>query len=146
VKKIILLIAICALFWIVSCASLEIKQSERPDIETIIEFEKILREISQPWEYEKNVFDCTNQTAYLYDYLTQKGYACKIIVGWKLLWKWHAWLIAEKDGKKFLVESVYRISVSPDYFKDCIIRIRFNSLEKAKKVYKLFGSLGEWDY
>ncbi len=121
---------------------------ERPDASAAAELHKIIREISRPWEYELGVFDCSNQAAFLYDYLSLKGYKCEIFIGWRPWWRWHSWLIAEKDGKKFWIEVTLKEIVSADYYREYLIVYRgsLSAIKKLSKAFIFFDYSREWEF
>ena len=131
----------------VGCVHLPIiiNEEENPDSEAVAELTKLLDGISYPGEYKFGFFDCSNESALLYDYLSQKGYKCKIMVGWKPLWRWHSWLIAEKNGKKFWIESTKKEIVCTHSFAEYLI-VYAGSLEIIKKISIITGSSREWKY
>jgi len=136
------------LFFLCSCASLKTKKENWPSIEEILELENILNKVDYGRKYKENVFDCSNQTAFLYDFLTKKGYKCKIMFGSTLLAgdKNHVWLVVEKNRKIFFVESTLKKIIHPYYLKIYILRIEFDSLEEAKGSILFLGTSNEWKY
>lgn len=152
-KKMSLIGAIFALFLITACVHLALKPDEKANVDESQKLQNILDEISYRgcWEYQLGVFDCSNQTALLYNLLTMDGYKCEIIFGinFSSIFTssgWHVWLIAEKTGKRFWVESVTKQIVSPDAFKHYIIQIRLGSLKQAKRLSRIIGLSHQWDY
>lgn len=164
-KKIFFGLAALVFVLAISCAHLRINpdwsspKDEIPTKNEIDELNALLQTVSFPQELEMNVFDCSNSTAYMYDFLTAKGYKCTIATGVESLWRLifggplgrgHAWLIAEKNGKKFIVESTTRIVADPRDYKEYFWQMRFDSPEEAKNFWKNWGlsegSPGEWDY
>lgn len=148
------LINIFLLFIFLSgCVHSAIKSAEIPDIDEYLRLQNILDGISYRgcWEYQLGVFDCSNQTALLHDFLTAKGYECNIVLGINpsLLFYgrgWHVWLIAEKNGKKFWIESVIKKIVSFDDFEHYTVKINLGSLKRAKKLSRLIRLSYNWDY
>jgi len=138
-----------AIFILLSCVHLPaISGNEKPDAEATAELNKILEEVSYPRDYELGVFDCSNQSAFLYDYLALKEYNCKIMIGWKLWWRWHSWLIAEKDGKEFWIEPTRKEIVCAHYYEWYFTAYR-GSLQGIRKIAKIFNIISpskEWEY
>ncbi|MDP3051933.1 MAG: hypothetical protein Q8N42_00310 [bacterium] len=132
---------------IAGCVHLPItrEQEEKPSDEAIAELTLLLEAIPHSWQYQKHVFDCSNMSAFLYDYLSQKGYKCRIMTSWKPLWRWHTWLVAEKKGKKFWIESTKKEIVCTHYFEWHFIAYS-GSLEMIKKISKIIGFSDEWKY
>ena len=132
---------------IVGCVHLPIiiNEEEKPSIHAIAELTLFLEEVSRSWEYEKYIFDCSNMSAFLYDYLSKKGYKCKIMMGWKPLWRWHVWLVAEKDGKNFWIESVYKEIACIHSFGGYLV-LYSGSLKKVKKFFEIINFSHEWKY
>ena len=132
---------------IVGCVHLPIiiNEEEKPSIHAIAELTLLLEEVSRSWEYEKYIFDCSNMSAFLYDYLSKKGYKCKIMMGWKPLWRWHVWLVAEKDGKKFWIESIGRKVACTHNFEWYFV-FYSGSLETIKEIFNSIGFSYEWKY
>ncbi len=132
---------------VIGCVHLPImrEQEEKPSNEAIAELIFLLEAISYHREYQKYIFDCSNMSAFLYDYLSQKGYKCKIMAGWKPLWRWHSWLVAEKNGKKFWIESIRKEIVCTHYFEWYFVAYS-GSLEMIKKISERIGFSYEWKY
>ncbi len=152
-KKMSLIGAIFVLFLIAACVYSALKPDEKTDINEYQKLQSILDKISYRgcWDYQLGVFDCSNQTAFLYNFLTAEKYKCKIIFGISLssiftASGWHVWLIAEKNGKKFWVESTTKQIVFPDAFKYYDVKICLGSLKQAKKLSRLIGLSNQWDY
>ncbi len=149
---------------ILSCSCLplvkenELKPSaeEMPDAEMIQELDELLTSISYPKKYEMDVFDCSNETAYMYDFLTGRGYECDIILGAESIRKLifgstigrgHAWIIAKKYSKKFWIEATSKIVSPMSWYDDYFWKLRFHSLEELKQFWKFWNLPdGEWDY
>lgn len=154
-KRLFLSAVICILFLSGGCAgiNLNVKDTEKR-AEEKMKLIKILDEISYPRSFEENVFDCSNQTALLYDFLTQKGYKCTIIAGWTFLSFFgfttdgaHAWLAAEKNGEKFWVSPIGKTVVPFESYQKYWIRLYFYSLKEAKEHSKIMGwGFKEWEY
>lgn len=136
-----------------------LKPEEAPAKEEIEELNALLDAVVYPRKYEVGVFDCSNMTAYMYDFLTGKNYKCTIVLGTTSLWRLifgdelvgrdHAWLIVQKNGKKFLVESTSRVIGTPDWYDDYFWQLRFNSLKELKRFWRRKRwhlPRGEWDY
>lgn len=151
-RKLFLSGLLLALLLSAGCVHLAARPEEKPDFGAVWELGRLLGGISyRDWKYERQVFDCTNMSAYLYEYLTVRGYDCKIVVGAVYPWGFltgqcHAWLIVRKDGQKFLVEPVEKRPASPADFRKYLFRFGFDSLEEARKFYRIFGQEGEWAY
>ncbi len=149
--KKLLILAFCVAFLAAcaGCVYTAINKEEIPTPEMVGELTMILDEISYGRYYEVNVFDCSNQTAFLYDVLTTKGYRCEIMMGAVSIWKiggGHAWLIAEKEGKKFWIEPTMRKIVQPDFYDEFPVRICVYSLKFLRVLFIIFGYPYEWDY
>ncbi len=141
------------------CAHLKIKPEETPAFEERVQLNVLLSEVSYP-EHKYDVYDCSNMSAYLYDFLTARGYRCVLYLGalnpGQLIFgdaygdHGHAWLSAEKNGKIFFVESTIKIVMPPDWYDHYSLRLRFDSLDAVKKFWKRTGlSLffkNEWEY
>jgi hypothetical protein len=152
-RKYRVILAIFTFFLVAGCVHLAVKADEKPDIDETSKLQNFLDEISYQghWEYYLGTFDCSNMTALLYDFLTEKGYKCKIIFGINpsslfVAYGWHVWLIAEKNGKKFWIEPIWKSIVSPDNFKNYTIKICLGSLKRAKRLSRIIGLSHEWDY
>jgi len=113
-----------------------------------------LNHVSFPHAYILNFYDCSNMTAFLYVYLTQRGYKCTIITGAKSLsglfnGDGHAWLVVEKDGKKFVVDSVEKTVVSVAYhnkYKWQVVWRSLKILQSLEPIFNFFGFENEWAY
>jgi hypothetical protein len=145
-------IVLLAAILINGCVHFKARPDKAPDRNAIAELNDLLRKIPRSWEYKYGVFDCSNMSAFLCDYLSQKGYKCEIMVGWRPLWNWHAWLVAEKDGWQFWIEPTGPEVVCRHRFKNYIVALS-GSLEEIKQFVKknktfskIFGLLHEWDY
>ncbi len=135
------------------CVHSPLKPDEKPTPEMTASLQELLNDVSYGgWIYEMGIFDCSNESAFLYDYLTEKGYQCEIVVGipyyfWRLA-GWargiHVWLIVKKEGKKFLVEATFKEVVCEDFYqnKGYFIQISFKSLKTAKKISKILSKFG----
>jgi hypothetical protein len=108
--------------------------------------------------YERGFFDCSNMSAYLFDYLQTKGYECAIVVGVRKFFDifkvfsdegGHSWIIVEKNGCVFFVESTRLGVISPDnliFYSEYIFRFYFKSLRFLKFITTLVGNPREWEY
>jgi hypothetical protein len=127
--------------------------------DTAWELYKILSDVDfSGRKYEKYNFDCTNMSAYLFDYLREKGYECTIIVGFRNFFDIfktfsdegrHAWIIAEKNGNFFVVESTSLEIKKPDdlsCYEEYRIRFYFKSLFFLRFITSLAGKPDEWAY
>lgn len=124
--------------------------AENPDTPAAQKLSEILNdEIFYPREYERGVFDCSNESALLHDFLEKKGYDCEIVSGLKLEKDdidLHAWLIARKDGKIFLIEATTKRIVSCHYYKNYLILLRCRSLKFLKFLSSIIGLNSDWAY
>ncbi len=129
-----------------------VKDSELPTLKMVRELEMLLEKAPyKETDYEMGIFDCSNEAAMTYDFLTANGYKCVIMIGIMIEWKWfpvsfHSWLIAEKDGKKLWVEPVSKEVLHQKYYKDYIILAHFRSLKLLQKISKIFFFPKEWKY
>ncbi len=149
--KKLLILAFCAVFLVVwaGCTYVVINKEEIPTPEMALELTAILNGISYGRYYEEGVFDCSNQTAFLYDVLTTKGYKCEIMMATFSIWtigSGHAWLIAGKEDKKFWIEAVMKKIVQPDFYDEFPVRICVYSLKFLRVLFAIFGYPHEWDY
>lgn len=145
-------------FFLTGCAHLEVKPEEIPSADEIAELQKVLDEISYRgcWDYQLEVFDCSNQSAFLYNMLMIEGYKSNIIFGinpssLSLPEGWHAWLIASKNGKKFWIEPTVKGVVTPDNYRRYAVKIRLGSLKRAKRITRIIFIIDwffpkQWDY
>lgn len=157
----LLFVVVFLLFQLSACAHLKIKPDmwfvpeETPDKRMIEELNGLLNAVSYPKKYELDVFDCSNMSAYMHDFLTARGYKCAIFLGTTSLrrlifgkgdfGRGHAWLLAEKHGKKFWVEATARLIAPPDWYEPYCWQLRFNSLEELKEFWKSWHlPEGEW--
>lgn len=134
------------------------KAGETDAADLAAELQKILDQTKfYPYSDKRSVFDCSNSTALLYDILTAKGYRCEIITGIDSFMFFirvfdgnvdngHAWLIAEKEGHKFWIESTLKMIMPPSFFRKYFVRLRFETLEDARYFFKLLGCEDEWAY
>jgi hypothetical protein len=105
-----------------------------------------------PRTYQKNIFDCSNMLALLYDALEQKGYHCEIFMGQTLTQllggkSGHTWLVTHKNGHKFWVDPVVKSILPSRFFWKYIFRERFDSLEELKRKWKEKElDMKEWEY
>ena len=135
---------------------LSLKPEEMPTAEEIGELNSLLDTVVYSRQYEMDVFDCSNMTAFMYDFLTARNYKCVIISGttslWRLLFggelgRGHDWIIAEKNGKKFWVEATSRSIAPSNWYDEYFWQLHFNSLKEAKKFWRGWHlPKGEWDY
>lgn len=135
---------------------LSLKLEEVPDQKAIEELNLLLDAVVYPRQYEMNVFDCSNMTACMCDFLTAKNYRCVIVLGTNSLWRLlfgdelgrgHVWIIAEKNGKKFWVESTTRATAASFSYGEYFWQLHFNSLKELKKFWERWHlPKGEWDY
>ncbi|MBU1092055.1 hypothetical protein KKA27_04310 [Patescibacteria group bacterium] len=136
------------LFFVTNCASLKVKKENIPDKKAVLELIKILDKVDYKRKTKLGFFDCSNQSALLYDLLTQKGYKCKIMVGAKFVIddESHAWIVAEKDKKVFFVEPTLKRIANPHYYEKFIIRVQFETLKEVRELFSTFGFSDEWEY
>ncbi|MCF7835984.1 MAG: hypothetical protein K9M15_02590 [Candidatus Marinimicrobia bacterium] len=136
------------IFFLVCCSSLEIKKENYPSDQERKELEYILKHLDYGRPYKEGVFDCSNQSALLYDFLSARDYKCKIIVGFEQLIGGvrHAWVVAEKNGKIFIIEPVYKCLVTTNRYKGYTLQIEFDSLENLRSFCSFFGFENEWKY
>lgn len=151
-KRLFLTALVCFLFLTIYVhlekRSEEKPDAEKPDAAAILELQKLLDSISyRSWEFQEDVFDCSNESAFLYDFLTGHDYKCEIVMGfnWRIL-PGHSWVIAKKGGKKFWIESTKKKIVPLASFGTYIIRLHFSSLGKLQDFYNRIGFPHEWDY
>ncbi|MDP3051910.1 MAG: hypothetical protein Q8N42_00185 [bacterium] len=135
------------------CAHSPLKPDEKPTPEMTTSLQELLDNASYGGRtYEMGIFDCSNESALLYDYLTEKGYQCEIVVGipyyfWRLA-GWvcdiHVWLIVKKDGKKFWVDPTFKEVVCEDFYQNegYFVQITLGSLKNAKKISKILSKFG----
>lgn len=140
-------------FW--GCATLYVAKNRSPSEEETKNLQAILDTISFEEQQEYFlVFDCSNKSAYVFDFLNQMGYECSIIVGCRSpiffnidgSSSWHAWVEAKKNNKIFYVESTTKKVVDPGCFDQHIWKFRFSSLNILRKLAKLGGLKDEWEY
>ena len=101
VSVVCILVVLC---FIAGCAGIMVRKEEQPTPQMVKELRALLDSVDyELYKKERDVFDCSNKTALLYDTLTLKKYECAIIIGKESLFakEVHAWLIARKYGKKF---------------------------------------------
>ena len=144
-RRIIILAVL--IFFAAGCVYMNTRKGEKPTVKMKAELQTLLNSVSySPHSNERSVFDCSNKTAYLYDFLTRRGYNCTIMTGANSANEWHAWLIAEKKGKKFWIESTLKLIVWPGYFQEYTLRFSFRSLKEVKRLAAIIGFGGDWDY
>lgn len=150
-RKLLLLLAVC-LALTVAGDSRPVPNFQEIPLEMYWELGDILKGINyREWKHEANVFDCSNQTAYLYDYLTARGYECEIMGGTDSLWNFlkgesHVWLIASRGGKRFWIDPVVKSIVAPSYYDEYFIKVHLGYLKTAKILFAIIGFPREWDY
>jgi len=86
--------------------------------------------------YDNNVYkpwlnDCSNQSAALFGFLSDKGYKCTLVVGARFDMV-HVWLIARKNKKKFFIQAVDKKIGDASDFSSYFLRLHFNSLKTAR--------------
>ena len=134
---------------------LSLRPEEVPDKNETEELNSLLDTVVYSKQYELDVFDCSNMTACVYDFLTARNYKCVIILGTNSLWRLifggelgrgHAWIIAKKNGKKFWVEATSRSIAPSDWYDEYFWQLHFNSLKELKEFWIRWNlPEGEWD-
>ncbi len=155
-KKIILLFIIFAIifagviyFWHLN---LPVKNAELPTLKMVNELTELL--LNAPYEiddYKIGVFDCSNESALMHDFLTAHGYNCTIVIGAWFEWRWfpvifHAWIIVEKDGKKMWIDATLKQVAYQEYFNDYFVLAHFKSLLMLRTFAVLCFFPNEWSY
>ncbi len=146
----------CSYLPLVKKDELKSSPEEIPDAEMTQELNELLAGVSYPRKYEIDFFDCSNETAYMYDFLTGRRYECEIILGSESIrrlifggerGRGHAWIIAKKHGKKFWVESTAKVVYMTLWYDDYFWKLRFYSLDEVKRFWQFWHLPdGEWDY
>ena len=129
-----------------------VKDEELPTYKMVTELTELLEDA--PYEisdYRIGVFDCSNESALLYDFLTARGYHSTVVIGVWFEWKWfpvilHSWIIVEKKGKKIWVEASRKEVVYQGYFRDYFVLAHFKSLLMLRILTMLFFFPNEWNY
>lgn len=151
--KRLLLVSLLVILVASGCSHLFFNNSNGPTPEARQELQALLNSVSfEPYANKKSIFDCSNATAVLFDFLSSHGYQSKIMTGMGLeisknsIFVFHAWLIVEKNGVKFWIESWNKEIVPPAYFNKYFLRLSFNSIEDAKEWSDFLGIGDEWNY
>lgn len=151
-KSIILTLLLALIAMFLSCATLRVSKDQRPSEKEAKELQAILDTISYGKKFEMDVFDCSNMSAYVFDFLTKKDYKCSIINGYDSRFSifkrgnWHGWVEARKNGKIFYVETTAKKVVKSEFYDYFHLKFRFDSLEQLRKLTKIFGREKEWEY
>jgi len=156
VKRLILPLIIFALvfagiayFWRLNSP---VKDEELPTYKMVQKLDALLnRAPYNPDDYKSGIFDCSNESALLYDFLTAHGYNCTAVIGVKFDRKlfsvvFHAWVIAEKEGKKMRVDASMKEVMYQKYFKNYFVLAHFKSLLMLQILATLCFFPNEWNY
>ena len=129
-----------------------VKDEELPSLKMVNELTELVAKAPYKMgDYEWGVFDCSNESALIHDFLTAHGYHCTIVIGVRFEWEWfsvvlHAWIIAEKNGKKMWVNASGKDVVYQGYYEDYFVLAHFKSLLKLQILATLFFLPHEWEY
>ncbi len=138
-----------AYFWQLNSS---VKDRELPTLKMMKELTELLENAPyQISDYSDDVFDCSNESALLHDFLTAHGYNCTIAIGLWFEWRWfpftfHAWIIVEKEGKKMWVEASEKEVFYQGYFRDYFVLTHFKSLLILRILSILCFLPNEWKY